>query len=242
VTAFARDGAVRFAISAGVRAYDFAIARDRIVMLDRDAAAYEPRAGARPTPLEPFLRWELGASCEPTALALVDGDDRVVWQRAVPARVRALAGDCDDAAVYRRQPRAADGVIHGVMGIERTPAAVVEADYSGILVVRAGDGIVLLDQPAPAGSASVFFDQGTYDLDGTCQGRVRGARLFARCGDEAVYFNGSTAMLLSLASLRVEAQTTLPAGATVRSTGLRTDMTIQLGKHTLLLQGVTHVD
>ena len=246
LTALARsDGGVRFQVTTG--AYDLAPAPDhRVVIMERELAAFDLPAGAKPTPLAAFVRWELDGRCRPSALALVDGDDRVVWQRAVPARVPGMSlGSCDDGEVreYRRRPRATGNLLYHVLGIERTPAAIVEADVTGLFVLRASDGVVLLDVPAPAsGTSSVFFDQGTYDLDGACKGEVRHAQFFARCGDDAIYFNGATAILMSLVTLRVEAQTTFPTGATVRSSGVRTDITLRLGKHALTLQGMTFVE
>src|SRR5262249_5795353 len=116
-------------------AFDFAVTRSptgapRVVVPGALLAAFDPQGPA--PPLAAVARWEVaegGGGCRPRALAWVDGADRVVWQRTLPARVRSLSfGPCHEieVAMYRRNPRSPDS-FRDVLGMIETGSAIVEA-------------------------------------------------------------------------------------------------------------------
>src|SRR5262249_34859536 len=148
-----------------------------------------------------FARWETVATadgrCHPDALAWVDGDDRVVWKRPLPVRMRGISlGPCNEQELskYRRSPRTASGELFD-MFIADIGGALVEGDVTGVLALRKIDGAVVLDVAAPITATSIDvlgFDDGTFEVAGLagCKGSARHGRVFARCGDRVVYFNG----------------------------------------------------
>lgn len=231
-------------------AFDLEVTRSptgapRVVVPGVSIAAFDPQGPA--PPLAPFARWEIAESadgCRPHALAWVDGGDRVVWQRPLPARVQALSfGRCNEleVALYRRSPRSAAGDLFMVLGMLETASTVVEADVSGVLALRKADGAVVLDADAPSAPDALFFDIGEFVVTGLadCKGVARRGTVFARCGERFVYFNGTTAMLVAADTLRVEARGTYarnPDGPAVHQRA-----SISLGRYQLMLDGVTHM-
>jgi outer membrane protein assembly factor BamB len=211
--------------------------------------AFDPVAGSRPVPMAPYLRWEVatqGDHCAPVAVSSIDREERVLWRHEIPDRLRSQRwGTCDlaELASYRRSPR------HGppwydVLGISETSDAWVVADAGGLLVLRKQDGAVLLDAALPARDPTLFFDDGTFTLSGDppCTGKARRARIFARCGDRFLFFNGSQAALLAPSPWRIETR-----GAFARATGrpggraATSQTTLQLGARTLELDGITYM-
>jgi AraC-like DNA-binding protein len=215
--------------------------RARVIVPPERLAAFDlPQSGA-PKALAPFLRVELAeragqanVMCHPRALAWVDGEDRVVWTRELPARMRARAWEsCDESEVvtYERRPRFA-GL--GPFGrLENVNGATVVDDGAGVLVLRESDGAVLLDLPAPSASqTALFFDSGTFDLDGEpqCDGPAPRARVLARCGTSLVYFNGTTAFEVDTRDWHVAATGTV-GGIVNRNGGPAADVegSVRLG-------------
>jgi outer membrane protein assembly factor BamB len=239
------DGAVRFGL--GQQVYDFAVARGRIIAPTGPLVAYDLPHGM-PPPLAPFLRWQFDpTTCRTRALAWVDGDNRVVWERAVPARVVAAArGSCEqlELGYYRRRPRAsADGRFLS-FGIHEAETVLVQADVSGLFVLRKTDGAVLLDLDAPD-DHGLFFDDGEFELRGLagCSGRSSYAHVLARCGERIVYFNGRTALVVALDTLRVEARGRFD-GMVDAVHGRRAETSeaeIAVGAWTLVLRGITYM-
>jgi hypothetical protein len=247
------DGAPRFELAAP--GSDFVVARTRageprIVAAGAELVAFAPVRGAKPPPLAAFARWEVerrGDRCGPRALAWIDCDDRTVWQRELPARVRALSfGSCEELelAYYRRTPRAGGPPSLAVLGIIDAGASIIEADLSGVVALRKADGALLLDADAPSATPrdALFFDEGTFELRGApgCTGRSRRAHVFARCGERLVYFNGSTLLVIALDKPRIEARGQYQRTATT-VTGVRTEASIPAGPFSLVLAGVTYM-
>lgn len=246
-------GAPRFGLSAP--GFDFVVARTRtgesriVAAAGADLVALAPVRGA-PPPLDPFARWEVerrADRCHPRALAWIDGEDRVAWQRELPARVRALGfGPCEEQelASYRRNPRATGAPDYAVLGVADAGGSIVEADLTGVLALRKTDGAVLLDAGAPSADPrdSLFFDDGTFELQGVpgCTGPSRRAHVFARCGERLVYFNGTTVLVIALDKPRVEARGRYQRTA-VTVTGVRTEATIAAGPFALVLKGITYM-
>jgi hypothetical protein len=248
----ARDATVRFGQSSS--AFDVVPVRtragDRRVVVPSTGLVAYSAPSSQPAPLQPFLRWELEADangrCHPRALSRIDGEERVVWERALPTRIRALDfGACDDQEVtgYRRGPRDAAWALYDALGVVDTGTAFVTADPSGVLALRATDGAIVLDHAAAQGTDRVFFDNGTFALRGIsgCDGRSRRARVFARCGARVLYFNGTTALVLALDPLRVLASAQFDRKAHLESAGARTHAVIPVGPYTLDLDGIVYM-
>jgi hypothetical protein len=224
--------------------------KPRIVVQRDGLLAFDPAPSSRPAPLDAFLRWEIAAAgdrCGPTAVSWIDGEDRVVWQAAVPARMHALSfGPCNELKVvtYRRLPRLGSPFVANG-GYLIANAVVVVVDSGGVWLLRKTDGATLLDVATNDSTSNpnvgLFFDGGEYVFDGTCRGRAYHGATFALCGDHVVYFNGKTALLVDIVKLRVDARASYPKNATIRSTGLHTDVTIHLGTHELALRGETYM-
>jgi hypothetical protein len=111
---------------------------------------------------------------------------------------------------------------------------------------RAGRAIgsVYAAVEATAGTA-VVFDKGTFVVAGLpgCRDPARHARVFARCGERPVYFNGTTAMIVAIDKLRVEARGAYRRDATGRYIGRaeRARGSISMGPYTLTLDGITYM-
>jgi hypothetical protein len=237
----------RFALNTA--AFDFAVTRSptgapRVVVPGPLLAAFDPQGPA--PPLAAFARWEVAdgaGGCRPRALAWVDGADRVVWQRTLPARVQSLSlGPCAELEVaqYRRNPRSPDS-FPDVIGMLETGDAIVEADVTGVLALRKADGAVALDAEAPSSPSGLRFDEGEFAVAGLadCKGPANGAAVFARCGERLVYFNGTTALVIGAGTLRVEARGRYSPAAAVL--GVHSRASIALGRYTLHLAGITHM-
>jgi outer membrane protein assembly factor BamB len=250
-------GTPRFGVTSG--AFDVAAARSlagapRMIVPAGALAAFDPPAGSRPRSLAPFLRWEIEArtgtvreGCYARAFSWVDGDERVVWEKPVPPRVGTLFfGACDEPEVtfYAGAPRMGPPHVYTVLGVQATDDAVVEADLTGVLAMAKADGRPLLDVDAPIAGDALFFDAGSFRLDGKprCEGPSARAHVFARCGDRFVYFNGTTAALIATSPWRVEARATYPQDARTSPRDRGAEASIRLGKHTLTLRGVTYGD
>jgi hypothetical protein len=256
------SGAVRFGLAVG--AVDFAVTRSRagaprlVVPYQGVVAAFDP-TGA-PPPLEPFLRWELearngpnGQMCHARALAWIDGSDRPVWTRELPSRVRDQSlGECSEYenAYYLRAPRQMRALVPPTLGMARVGGSLVVADISGVLALRASTGAVELDVAAPVlpvtkPDRTLFFDEGTFAVTGIpgCGGTSSQARVFAQCGSKLIYFNGTSAMVLSGSPLRVEARGAYNGAAahTPQGRAATSSATIQVGKYVLRLEGTTYM-
>ena len=221
---WARDvltGAVRFGLDPS--GFEFEVARTsagtpRIVTLRGGVTALDPAPGAMPAPLEPFAFWEFeakpgpdGDDCYPRSLTWLDGEDRVLWRRELPARIRKFNfGTCAESEIseYRRSPRRNARLLGVVFGGLELDEILVAPDPSGLLVLRKADGKIVLDFAAPAVGSAFYFDEGAFELVGVpdCKGPSAGAQVFARCGERVVYFNGSTAAVLKLNPPRLEAR------------------------------------
>ena len=247
-----RDGRPAWGIS--TVAFDFVLARThaggaRLVFPVRPlaVAAFDPPpAGTVPKPREPFARWEVdrrGDDCTARSIAWVDGDDEVLWDHPLPAWMRSsMVAKCAELETldYLRNPRATRSA--WFTAESEANGALVEVDDTGVLVLGERNGATLLEVQAPVATASqrgLFFDDGTFELDTTptCKGPAKHGRAFARCGDELVFFNGRTAMLIGEKPWRVESRGAYaggPAGAFVHAT-------IPLGARTLTLDGRTYM-
>lgn len=254
-----RTGAERGGMTAGAP-HDSALARARgggarvvLPVPGGGLAAFDLAPDSQPKALEPFLRWHFEARaaadgavlCHPDEVARVDGDDKVVWRRRLPERTRATPwGACDDYEVvyYLRRPRSAGLSLYSLMGAATAGDADVVADATGVLALARKDGAVLLDRAAPRDDRAIFFDEGTFALDGgpPCAGPSRHGYVFAQCGSSLVYFNGSTALLIDACAWRVEAEAALTP-AMVTSRGVKTEAAIPLGKRILSLRGITYM-
>lgn len=193
------------------------------------------------------MRWETaettGSACHPRALSWIDGDEHVTWERAVPARFGAVSfGDCGELEMssYRRRPRANAPLLYLVYGSSETDDAIVVGDETGVLALKKSDGALALDFEAPRNRGGLMFDSGTFTLDGEprCEGPAHHARVFARCGDRIVYFNGTTAALVAPSPWRVEARATFSGPAT--GPPLRPEASLPLGTRTLTLKGTIY--
>jgi outer membrane protein assembly factor BamB len=218
----------------------------RVLLPSETLDAFDPPAGARPAPLPPYLRWDVDESpdgCAPAAVSSIDGDERVMWSRALPSRLRnRRRAPCDAAELlgHRRSPRYTSPG-YDSLGSAETEDAWILADGTGMLVLRKRDGAVSLDVASPPNPPQLWFDEGTFRLSGAspCTGPAPHAHVLARCGDRFLFFNGSEAVLTALAPWHVEARGAFTAAAPSRSGGrLATrDTTIQLGAQTLELHG-----
>lgn len=219
----------------------------------RTSEAQPDTSAPAATSNEPFLRWSFEEKvnpeglmlCYPRAVAWLDGEDRLLWERDLPGRIRAQAwGACKDAEIseYRREPRHRAQLLYALIGVLVSENAVFIAEGSGILALRRQDGAPLLDHAAPLDDRPLFFDTGSFDLtDGpSCTGAARRGRVFARCGESLVYFNGTTALLIAAATFRVEAESTVTR-AMVSSQRISTEAAIPLGTRTLGLHGRTYM-
>ncbi|WP_394834437.1 PQQ-binding-like beta-propeller repeat protein [Pendulispora rubella] len=217
-------GARRFGLGTG--ASDFAVARPRrgtprIIAASSGVVAFDA-TGAEPLPLEPFPRWLFAAessgsyeNCSLRALSWDDGNGRSLWQRDVPARMREIRFPCRSLEGYRREARFVGRLPYSMFGTSVNDGTLVEANRTGVLALNLRDGSVQLDAAAPGSERGVSFYQGTFAVDGLsdCKGVTYGAELFMRCGDRYVYFNGTTALVLSGTPLRVEATGTYASDA-----------------------------
>jgi outer membrane protein assembly factor BamB len=210
--------------------------------------AFDPQAMA--PPLAPFARWEIvaepGGLCRLDALAWVDGADRVVWRRTVPGQRRqAFRSLCEDVQGYRRSPRDAAGKVAGVLGIVDAGAAIVMADELGALALRKADGAIVLTTEASIDDRALRFDDGTFAVAGlpNCRGPAPHARVLARCGNRLVYFNGTTALILALDTLRVDGRGTFGRDATWQSGGHGAHQvaSIKAGGYVVTLEGMTYM-
>lgn len=199
------------------------------------------------------MRWHFGerktadglVSCRPAEVAWVDGDDKVVWKRGLPARLRATSwGLCSDEEVtyYLRRPRYVGLSPLLFPGVAAAGDRIVVADTTGVLVLDRKDGAALLDRAAHRDGQALFFDRGTFALDSSppCSGPARHGQVFAQCGSSLVYFNGRTAILMDMRAPRVEAETALTP-AMVTSRGVKTEAAIPLGARVLSLRAITYV-
>lgn len=254
-----RTGAAQSGMAVG-SADDFALARTRaggvrvvLPLPEGSLAAFDLATDAQPKALDPFLRWHFEermdadgrVRCHPDEVAWVDGDDEVVWNRALPARTRATSwGLCDDheVAYYLRRPRYAGISPHLLTGASAAGDMVAVADMTGVLALARKDGAVLLDRAARRDDQALFFDSGTFALDSDppCSGQAPHGQVFAQCGSSLVYFNGSTALLIDMGAWRVEAESALTP-AMVTSRGVKTEAAIPLGARILSLRGRTYM-
>lgn len=255
-----RTGSERAGITVGYP-YDFVVGRSRagvpraVVPLTA-LTAFDLVPGARPKPLAPYLRWQLERDADPKQAGLchlraaewLDGEDKSLWQRLLPPRMRAETwGSCTEGELlyYQRRPRHEAHGLYRLLGPLDLGEALAVADPSGVLVLRKSDGQPLLDHAAPAGDDPLFFDDGRFMLGGldSCGGGARGARVFARCGQMLVYFNGSRAVLIDARRLRVTAEGRykhrLPAPGNRRAG--ESETVIPLGPYRLMLRGVIHM-
>lgn len=166
----------------------------------------------------------------------------------LPPRMRAEAwGSCTEGELlhYQRRPRHEAHGIYRLLGPLDLGEALAVADPSGVLVLRKSDGQPLLDHAAPAGVHQLFFDDGRFTLGGldSCGGGAHGARVFARCGQMLVYFNGSRAALIDARRLRVtaEGRYKLRPRAPGNGRASESEAVIPLGPYRLMLRGVIHM-
>lgn len=176
----------------------------------------------------PFLRWTFTSSPIPNDTARwffqdsverVDGRGAILWTRRLPERMRRVQAGmgAEEIDAYRRAPRETRPLAF-LIGLVETEDAVVISDASGLLALSTVDGAVRLDWNAQAGAADakerLWFDRGTFQVSGavSCGGEARGGRFLASCGGRLVYFNGSTAAVVSekgwevVGSVRYEAR------------------------------------
>jgi outer membrane protein assembly factor BamB len=255
--AYALDGNGRiwsYALGDGTRplgyatqTFDFAVVGGRVIAGGQKLVAFDPPRDV-PPPLASFLRWMLEpVTCKPRALAWIDGDDRVVWERALPPRMRALGfGPCEEleASYYQRRPRVNARALYAALGVVETAGALVEADVTGILALDKRDGHVLLDLDAPADHA-LFFDDGEFELQGLadCKGPARSAHVVAQCSGKLVYFNGRTALVIAIDTLNVEARGKFDGTVKAVHGGRaeQSEATVGLGPYKLVLRGITYM-
>lgn len=151
--------------------------------------------------------------CRATALSRMEGE-RAVWTRPLPERARAAIGGVCECTRSDGAPCAAEvrdylaspsaGLPPGVIGLAEIGGRVVLADRSGLLLLDARSGEVVVDDPR-ASEDMTFFDDATWEL-GACRGTARGGVIFGRCGAELVVFDGAGGRLLSHRPLRIVAR------------------------------------
>jgi hypothetical protein len=204
----------------------------------------------------PYLTWELRSESIPgraagdhwwyqDAVVMHAPDGTVRWRRELPARCRDWQTGIGDAEAqgHRDYPRSILN-LYFVIGMEWTDDAVAIADRTGVLALARADGAVLLDAPMTAASDqadTLWFDDGTF-TSGSCTGKARGARFFADCGDEWLYFNGTTLAALDIAKRRVTDTARYDRAKHQESAkGANVRATIPLGKRSVAIRGVIHL-
>ncbi|MBX3273020.1 MAG: hypothetical protein KF729_22345 [Sandaracinaceae bacterium] len=206
---------------------------------------------AAPASAQDTLRFDFGppvpapdsageARCDAVALRRLRGG-RVLWVRPLPERARrAIGGVCrcttpdgrPCATEVRDYLRGRAPSPPGVIGLEHHAGHVFLADTSGLLVLDAASGAVVLDEPTPEGRAA-WFDRGRWTL-GACRGTARSGAFLGRCDDGVVFFDAGHALLVATRPARVVARATLSVDA--RRPG---SVSIEgpLGAHTLRVEG-----
>jgi outer membrane protein assembly factor BamB len=220
--------------------------RGRLFVVEEGTLTAVAPGGDAPAPLPGYLHFRLRAAkngaCSLAAAEWIDGDGRRSWSSPLPPRLRGSRGSCAEyeLAMYRRSPRHA-----GIPGL-----ATLEArgtlwlfDHGGLLALDPRSGKILLDATAanrPLGEA-FFFDSGSFTW-GSCSGGAPHAQVFEVCDDSLLYFNGSTALLVDLATRRVKARAPYVSGTSVSGGRAAREQTrIPLGGKTLELDGITHM-
>jgi hypothetical protein len=193
----------------------------------------------------PYLRFEFGktarSKCAARDVSWIDRTDKVIWRTALPERMQKLAwGDCHDRVEpYRAQPQALRYLNWHVLDVIELDDTIVVADTTGILALEKSSGRLLSDLPVPnQGRPLVFFDSGHFALTGevVCNGKTwPRARVFHRCGEHIIYFNGRRAVLLGTTPLRIEAEGAFLGQRKHLRDG--TGSVLQVGKNELILTG-----
>ncbi len=113
----------------------------------------------------------------------------ILWQFPLPERIsnRAFWGTKEpvDIRNYYGFPF--------LIGTIITAEAVFIADDSGILVIDKETGNLLVDKPADPSPDSFFVDWGRATIITStqrCETPVKGGKIFTKCGEYLVYFNG----------------------------------------------------
>jgi hypothetical protein len=230
-----------------------------LVLVAGGASAGEAKAGA-------FLRWDLEerpqaegppgeVACQAVSVSWLDAKDRVRWTVPLPERMRAVdrepcgcappadGGVCVSALhAYRARPRAS--VPPFVVGVLRIGDVLAVADLSGVLLLDAGSGRVLLDWEAPREpGALLFVDEGRFTLEGTpgCSGPLTRGRMLHRCGSRFVYFNGSAVALFQARPPGLEAAVRAEPAHLVPQRPSRVKARVPVGGVTFALQGTVYL-
>lgn len=214
-----------------------------------------------------YLRWNFGPStphaqiesysmCEAESVSWIDGRDQVVWTRPLPPtagaatltvcecrNVQSGAECAAEVADYRRAPRTSLPPFVFATLVD-AGASVLTAHPAGVHGWARADGAPTLQFDAtPSDPArSYFVDKGSFAIDGdpSCRGELIRAKIFKRCGERILYFNGSQAALIRAADLAVLATGTYDAEASTQGgPGYRTR--IRLGDEWLEMAGIVYM-
>jgi hypothetical protein len=160
--------------------------------------------------------------CRITSVSLDDDTrNQRLWQINLPPRMANIVRDvCEFGRVGTRLPWRGDvGTLH-------VEELLVIADQTGFLLADYGSGKILAER-AMTHTPGAVFSQATFTIEGprltACKGRA-GEVVLRRCGDRVVYFNGTSAALIDIKTLKVEAEArwTPPVKAPAPVNGKRT--------------------
>jgi hypothetical protein len=127
---------------------------------------------------------------------------------------------CDFGRVSSRLPW------RGIVETLHVGKLLVIADQTGFLLADYDSGKLLAER-AVTHTPSAVFSRATFTIEGTdltaCKGRA-GEVVLRRCGERVVYFNGTSAALIDIKAMKVEAEArwTPPVKAPAPVNGKRT--------------------
>jgi hypothetical protein len=206
------------------------------------AIALSGLAGAQPFPriirLDGPVDIDSEHHCRITSVSLDDDTrNQRLWQIKLPPRMANVVRDvCEFGRVSSRLPWRGDvATLH-------VGELLVIADQTGFLLADYNAGKVLAER-ATEHTPSAVFSQATFTIEGTglttCKGRA-GEVVLRRCGDRVVYFNGTSAALIDIKAMKVEAEGrwTPPVKAPAPVNGKRTvDGIVSVGRARLSFVG-----
>jgi hypothetical protein len=210
-----------------------------------------------------YLRWNFGAPratqvpeyeiCAAESVSYVDGNDRVLWTRELPARMtaadRALCvcrradgkGPCaSEVEYYRRDPRRSEPGFS--LGTRELGNSLAVADATGLLVLDRATGDVRFDWADPAAPARFNADRIHYDFTGLegCSGDS-GPQIFTVCAGKLIWFGGGDVIAVDTASWKVVATGRYDGrGKTSHGHDSTHRAQITIGEWLLKLDGITY--